>query len=147
MPEYGDTMFYNFIPRPGSIGRFMCGEMKKILCCVLLVCLVITTSCQKTEIPESKAITLCKAYLESINSQEFMKTITNLDSPNMENLDFDDSYVVFYREAKGGELRTNELKGKKVWKISYSHPYENLLGSYTVYLDRYSGEIYGKDLN
>jgi hypothetical protein len=108
--------------------------------------LFILISCQEAEISEIKVIELSKIYLESVNSQDFINLVTNYDSPSVEKLDFDDSYIVFYFEENDGEPQGNELKGKKVWKISYSHTLEYLLGSYTIYLDRYSGEIYGVDL-
>jgi len=120
--------------------------MKKILSIILILCVFVLASCQEAEITEAKAIKLSKTYLESIGSQDFIKLITNYDSPSTEKLDFDDSYTVFYFESKDGEPQGNDLKGKKIWKISYSHTLENLLGSYTIYLDRYTGEIYGTDL-
>jgi len=102
--------------------------------------------CQKTEIDETKAVELSKIYLESINSGEFVKIITNYDSPIVEEQYFDGSYTVYHFGEMHGEPKANDLKGKKVWKITYTTPYDNLLGPETVYLDKISGEIYGSDL-
>ena len=124
--------------------------MKRMLSCIMIMCVLSFTGCQKTENQESeitktKAIELSKIYLESINSQEFINLITNYDSPNVEKLNFDYSYTVFYFDKRDGEPQDNELKGKKIWKISYSHNL-HVWGPYTIYLDIYSGEIYGIDL-
>ena len=99
--------------------------MKRMLSCIMIMCVLSFTGCQKTENQESeitktKAIELSKIYLESINSQEFINLITNYDSPNVEKLNFDYSYTVFYFDNRDGEPQDNELKGKKIWKISYS---------------------------
>jgi len=124
--------------------------MKRMLPYILILCIFIHAGCRKTEttaeITETEAIELSKTYLELINSQEFIDLITNYDSPIVEKMDYDYSYTVYYFEEREGEPQANELKGKKIWKISYSHTLEGYWGSYTIYLDVYSGEIYGVDL-
>jgi len=128
-----------------KIRIFRVDFIKRILSCVLILCTFIFAGCQKTEITEEKAINLSKIYLESINSQEFIDLITNYDSPSAEKLNFDYSYTVFYFDKRDGEPQDNELKGKEIWKISYSHTV-HVWGPYTIYLDIYSGKIYGVDL-
>ena len=120
--------------------------MKKMLSSILILCVCILAGCQKTEISAEKAIELSKIYLESINSQEFIDMITNYDSPSVEKLDFNYSFDVYYFEKRDGEPKANDLKRKKIWKISYSHSLEGYWGPFTIYLDRDSGKIYGIDL-
>ena len=83
--------------------------IKRILSCILILCIFILAGCQKTEnkeseITETKAIELSKIYLESINSQEFINLITNYDSPNAEKLNYDYSYTVFYFEKRDSDV-------------------------------------------
>jgi hypothetical protein len=118
--------------------------MKKIITSTLFLCVIIFTGCQKAEITETKAAELAKLYLESIGSEEFIKTITNFDAPDVEKLDFAESYFVcYFNAASPQEL---DLLGKKIWKVTYTTPFDNRLGPFTIYLDRNSGEVYGSDL-
>jgi len=116
---------------------------------MLFLCALILVGFQKTEITEeiteTKAVELAKLYIESTEHNDYIKLITNFDAPTVEKLDFDKNYVVYYfNEEK--EMFSNDLKGKQVWKIIYNTTLDPLLGSHTIYLDRYSGQIYGTDL-
>jgi len=103
-------------------------------------------SCKDAEITETKAIELAKLYIESLEAEAFVKTITNYDAPTVEKSDFDESYYVFYFEERNAEGKRNDLKGMSIWKITFTTTFDNLLGPHTIYLDRYSGKIYGSDL-
>ena len=120
--------------------------MKKPLSFILLICIFMLVSCQKTEITETEAIELAKSHIESIETEDYIKLITNFDAPTVEKLDFDKSYVVYYFEARNSSPQENDLKGKQVWKIIYTTALDPIWGSHTIYIDRYSGQIYGTDL-
>ena len=119
--------------------------MKKPLSFILLICIFMLVSCQKTEITETEAIELAKSHIESIETEDYIKLITNFDAPTVEKLDFDKSYVVYCFNEKNIS-QENNLKGKQVWKIIYTTTLDPLLGSHAIYIDRYSGKICGTDL-
>jgi hypothetical protein len=120
--------------------------MKKFIAITVFLCLFIFAGCQKAEITETKAKELAKLYIEAVSSEEFIKTIINYSDPTLEKTDYDDSYPVFYFEERNSSPQRNDLIGKKVWKITYNTTFDNFLGPHTIYLDRYTGEIYGSDL-
>jgi len=124
--------------------------MKKILVCILVLCTIIFVSCQKSvenpliEITETEAIELAKSHIESTEHEDYIKLIPNFDTPTVEKLDFDTSYSVY--TFNDDSIQENNLKGKQVWKIIYTTTLDPFLGSHIIYIDRYSGKIYGTDL-
>ena len=119
--------------------------MRKNIVLVIFLFTFILTACQNSEIEETKAIELSKLYIEALEAEAFIKTITNYDAPTVEKLDFEQSYYVFCFEERNAEPQRNDLKGRQVWKIVYTTTFDNFLGPHTIYLDRYSGKIYGSD--
>ena len=100
---------------------------------------------QAIEMSFEKVAEISKAYIESTESEDYIKLITDFDAPTVEKLDFDKSYVVYCFNEKNIS-QENDLKGKQVWKITYNTTLDPLWGPHTIYIDRYSGQIYGTDL-
>ena len=125
--------------------------MRKILFCMVFLCALILVSCQKAEIPkteitETEAVELAKSHIEFVETEDYIKLITNFDVPTVEKLDFDKSYVVYYFNERTAPAQENDLKGKQIWKITYNTTLDPMWGPHAIYIDRYSGQIYGTDL-
>ena len=120
--------------------------MKKLLSFILLICMFMLVSCQNNIITETEAVKLAKSHIESIESEDYIELITNFDAPTVEKLDFDKSNIVYYFKARNSTPHENDLKGKKVWKIIFTTTLDPFLGSHIIYIDRYSGKLYGTDL-
>jgi len=110
--------------------------------------MVIFTGCQQSKITEEKAAEIVKSFLQSNNSQEFINTIINLDNLTVEKVKFDNNndYPVEFVNNQDFSSHVNNLKGKKVWKITYNTPLVKSDGSLRIYIDFYSGEICGYDI-
>jgi len=104
--------------------------------------------CQKVEITEAAAIKLARSYVKSFESEEFIRTLHHFDSPVAEKADVEDNRTVLYETVKNDAVSSkwNNLKGKKVWIITYTSDMDPILGPLTIYIDRFSGKIYGSDL-
>jgi len=120
--------------------------MKKFIVLIIFLFIFILVGCQETEITETRAVELAKLYIESVEAEAFIQSITNYDAPIVENLDLDRNFYVWYFEERDAVPQQNDLKGKTVWKITFTTTFDNLFGPYEIFLDKYSGEIYGVTL-
>lgn len=66
-----------------------------------------------------------------------VETITNFDSPKVEEIIFDGSYSMYFFEKK------TEVKGKKLYRITFNTTQDGLLGPIVFYVDKISGEVIG----
>jgi len=99
-------------------------------------------SCQESEITEEKAVKIAKSFVEK-NLMGQKEEIIYFDSPIVEELEFEDSYIVYYADRKNQELQEIDLKGKTVWRVIYTTNLDARLGPNTIFIDKYSGKIYG----
>ena len=108
---------------------------------MIFLCIFILVSCQKTEITEEKAAKLAKEFINNnrVNPDE----IIYFDSPNVVELEFEETFIIYYSDKQNPELQEIDLKGKTVWKVIYTTDRDSRLGPHTIYLDRYTGKIYG----
>ena len=120
--------------------------MKKVISFLLFICIFLFAGCQKDNIIEitgENAAEIVKAFLRYNYSQEFIDTITNLDNPAVEKLAFDSEYIVEFKDNQDNSHHMNTLEGKKVWEITYDTPLIQSDNSLKIYVDLYSGEMYG----
>lgn len=92
----------------------------------------------KQPISKEKAVVISKTYI--INDDK--SKIINYNNPIVEIVNFSDgkSYNVYFESSK------KDLKGLSVYKITYTTELDALLGPINIYIDSYSGKIYGFDL-
>lgn len=72
-------------------------------------------------------------------SDEEIKTITNIDSPKIEEIVFKDKPSIYLFDEN------INVEGKPLYKIIYNTEQDGLLGPITRYVDRESGEVIGAD--
>ncbi len=132
---------------------------KKIVGAVALITVAVLTSCstkdnngihnptltaveettkydEKKPLSEKEAVKQAKKML----SEEEKNTITNYDSPKVEQVSFKKE-PDFYKYQDVGEL-----KGKEAYKVTYETTMDGLLGPITMYIGVKDGKCYGMDL-
>lgn len=104
--------------------------------CFFLVAIFTVSGCTKPEITADKAVEIAKTVIiDSENSK-----ITNYAAPETERLEIKENRKVFSENQK-----YVNLKGKKIWKVTFTTELDPLLGSINLYIDAVSGKVYGTD--
>ena len=78
-----------------------------------------------TKILIERIVEISKKYIESTESQEVIKTITNFDDPIIEIADYDN---------------------KTAWRVSFTTTHDGIWGPISIYIDGYTGDVIGMDL-
>ena len=97
---------------------------------VIVLCFF-AVGCVKKPISEEKAIAIAQTVVSS-------DSVIDYSAPTAEMLRIEDERAVL-----GVDDKWTEVKGKTVWAVSWTTEMDALLGPITVYIDAYSGRIYG----
>jgi len=108
------------------------GILIVVICMTLLFC-----GCSENQqISEEKVIEISKTVVDKDNEK-----ILNYENPEVEVIDFPmrKPYVVISKNSE------KNLRGLSVYRVTYETELDALLGPIRIYIDKYSGEIYGID--
>jgi hypothetical protein len=112
--------------------------MKKVFfICLSLVCALILVTYQIGEVGEARAIRIANFYAKS-----HWGSFDSFGNVGAEQRDLGNRTYTVIR----GDV-TNEISNKNVWIVSYCYEGSSMLGSYTVYVDRNSGKVYGNGIS
>ena len=122
--------------------------MKKFVSAILLIVYIASLSSlsclaksSPTILPKAKAVKIAKQVV--INDPK--RQITNYNNPKVEMFIGEDNHKVsLFNDNK--KISTTNLAKLKLWKITFSTKMDPLIGPIILYIDYYSGKVYGFDV-
>ncbi len=118
--------------------------LKKVIFIITaLLIFSITNGCEDRNKPITQQET--QRIAETVVEDTEDAQINNYNSPEIEKIQEKNTHKVAF--SNNGEKATlTDIKGKTAWKITYYTDLDGLLGPIIVYIDYFTGKIYGFDL-